>query len=71
MGFLIFQAVAYVQSPRLAGGVRSDVLFAMLDGLRAAELPMAAYPGASRPSRARRARRRPWRHHRRRPSCPD
>jgi len=46
VGFLIFQAVAYVQSPRLAGGVRSDVLFAMLDGLRAAELPMAAYPGA-------------------------
>ncbi|MDM0031709.1 DUF3772 domain-containing protein [Variovorax sp. J22P271] len=47
VGFLIFQAVAYVQSPRLAGGVRSDVLFAMLDGLRAADLPMAAYPGAS------------------------
>jgi small-conductance mechanosensitive channel len=46
VGFLIFQAVAYVQSPRLAGGVRSDVLFAMLDGLRAADLPMAAYPGA-------------------------
>ncbi len=46
VGFLIFQAVAYVPSPRLAGGVRSDVLFAMLDGLRAAELPMAAYPGA-------------------------
>ena len=35
-----------MQSPRLAGGVRSDVLFAMLDGLRAADLPMAAYPGA-------------------------
>ena len=47
VGFLIFQAVAYVQSPRLAGGVRSDVLFAMLDGLRAADLPMAAYPGAA------------------------
>lgn len=47
VGFLIFQAVAYVQSPRLAGGVRSDVLFAMLEGLRAAELPMAAYPGAA------------------------
>ncbi|MDM0018054.1 DUF3772 domain-containing protein [Variovorax saccharolyticus] len=46
VGFLIFQAVAYVQSPRLAGGVRSDVLFAMLDGLRTADLPMAAYPGA-------------------------
>lgn len=46
VGFLIFQAVAYVQSPRLAGGVRSDVLFEMLEGLRAADLPMAAYPGA-------------------------
>jgi small-conductance mechanosensitive channel len=39
---LVFQAVAYVQSPRLAGKVRSDVLFAMLDGLRAAGLPLAA-----------------------------
>lgn len=46
VGFLIFQAVAYVPSPRLAGGVRSDVLFAMLEGLRAADLPMAAYPVA-------------------------
>ncbi|MDM0011470.1 DUF3772 domain-containing protein [Variovorax sp. J22P168] len=47
VGFLIFQAVAYVQSPRLAGGVRSDVLFSMLEGLRAADLPMAAYPGTA------------------------
>ncbi|MDM0106483.1 DUF3772 domain-containing protein [Variovorax sp. J22R24] len=45
VGFLIFQAIAYVPSPRLAGGVRSDVLFAILDGLQAAGLPMAAYPG--------------------------
>lgn len=45
VGFMIFQAVAYVQSPRLAGGARSDVLFAILDGLRAAGMPMAAYPG--------------------------
>lgn len=45
VGFMIFQAVAYVQSPRLSGGIRSDVLFTILDGLRAAGLPMAAYPG--------------------------
>ncbi|MDM0000408.1 DUF3772 domain-containing protein [Variovorax sp. J22P240] len=45
VGFLIFQAIAYVPSPRLAGGVRSDVLFAILDGLQAAGLPLAAYPG--------------------------
>ncbi|WP_431275439.1 DUF3772 domain-containing protein [Variovorax ureilyticus] len=45
VGFLIFQAVAYVQSPRIAGTIRSDLLFAILDGLREAELPMAAYPG--------------------------
>jgi len=52
VGFLIFQAVAYVQSPRIAGGVRSDVLFAILDGLREADLPMAAYPGIPSPTGA-------------------
>jgi small-conductance mechanosensitive channel len=45
VGFLIFQAVAYVQSPRMVAAVRSDLLFAILDGLREAELPMAAWPG--------------------------
>lgn len=40
-GMLIFQAIAYVQSPRLAGGVRSDLLFAILDLLKAAGLPLA------------------------------
>ena len=45
VGFLIFQAIAYVASPRLAGGVRSDILFTILDGLQAAGLPLAAYPG--------------------------
>jgi potassium efflux system protein len=45
VGFLIFQAIGYVQSPRLAGGVRSDVLFSILDGLHAADMPLAAYPG--------------------------
>jgi potassium-dependent mechanosensitive channel len=42
-GFLIFQVIAYVQSPRLAGGVRSDLLFSMLDGLKQADLPLVAY----------------------------
>ncbi|MET3496784.1 DUF3772 domain-containing protein [Variovorax boronicumulans] len=40
-GLLIFQAIAYVASPRLAGGVRSDLLFAILDELKKASLPMA------------------------------
>ena len=40
-GALIFQAIAYVASPRLAGGVRSDLLFAMLDALKVAELPLS------------------------------
>ncbi|MDP9894299.1 small-conductance mechanosensitive channel [Variovorax boronicumulans] len=40
-GLLIFQAIAYVASPRLAGGVRSDLLFAILDELKKAALPMA------------------------------
>jgi potassium efflux system protein len=40
-GSLIFQAIAYVASPRLAGGVRSDLLFTMLEEFRKAELPLA------------------------------
>ncbi|HEY0295709.1 MAG TPA: mechanosensitive ion channel family protein, partial [Bordetella sp.] len=53
-GFLVFQVIAYVQSPRLAGGVRSDLLFSMLDGLKDAGLPLAAYapvlpPGSPMP----------------------
>ena len=40
-GSLIFQAIAYVASPRLAGGVRSDLLFTMLDDFRNAGLPLA------------------------------
>jgi small-conductance mechanosensitive channel len=47
VGVLIFQAIGYVQSPRLAGGTRSDLLFAILDGLRKAELSLAAYPGSA------------------------
>lgn len=51
-GFLIFQAICYVASPRLAGGVRSDLLFAMLEGLREADLPLAAYAAAPMPAPA-------------------
>nr|WP_307866831.1 mechanosensitive ion channel domain-containing protein [Variovorax sp. E3] len=40
-GLLIFQAIAYVASPRLAGGVRSDLLFVILDELKKASLPLA------------------------------
>jgi small-conductance mechanosensitive channel len=49
IGVLIFQAIAYVASPRLAGGVRSDILFTVLEGLRTAGLSLAAYPGALPP----------------------
>ncbi|RZL94082.1 MAG: mechanosensitive ion channel family protein [Variovorax sp.] len=53
-GALIFQAIAYVASPRLAGGVRSDLLFEMLDALQGASLPlsvptMLVAPGAATP----------------------
>ena len=48
-GFLIFQLIAYVQNPRLAGGVRSDLLFTILDGLNAADLPLAAYAATAAP----------------------
>ncbi|MBS7780871.1 DUF3772 domain-containing protein [Acidovorax sp. CCYZU-2555] len=40
-GSLIFQAIAYVASPRLAGGVRSDLLFTILDDFKNAGLPLA------------------------------
>ena len=57
MGFLIFQAIAYVHGPRLAGGVRSELLFTILDGCRPRGLPMAvaadaSVPGAMGPSLA-------------------
>lgn len=51
-GFLIFQVIAYVQSPRLAGGVRSDLLFSMLDGLKQADLPLVAYAAPPPPQPA-------------------
>jgi potassium efflux system protein len=49
-GFLIFQVIAYVASPRLAGGVRSDLLFTMLERLRERDLPLAAYAAAPAPT---------------------
>jgi small-conductance mechanosensitive channel len=56
-GLLIFQAIAYVPGPRLAAGVRSDLLFSMLERLQAAHVPMAvstaeSVPGAMGPSLA-------------------
>ncbi len=56
VGVLIFQTIAYVQSPRMVASTRSDLLFAMLEGLNAAQLPLAAYapmlaPGAAAGSR--------------------
>lgn len=42
-GYMVFQGTAYVRSPRMSGGVRSDLLFSILDGLKAADLPLAAY----------------------------
>jgi small-conductance mechanosensitive channel len=43
-GMLVFQAICYVDGPRNAGGVRSDLLFAMLDAFRQAGVEMAAPP---------------------------
>lgn len=40
-GMLVFQAIAYVSGPRVAAGVKSELLFAMLDAFRSAGLPMA------------------------------
>ncbi len=43
-GMLVFQAIAYVSSPRKAGGVRSDLLFAILEAFRQEGIAMAAPP---------------------------
>ncbi len=40
-GSLIFQAIAYVASPRQAGGVRSDLMFTILERLKEAGQPLA------------------------------
>jgi potassium efflux system protein len=41
-GLLMFLVIAYVPNPRMAGGVRSDLLFSILERLQAAQLPMVA-----------------------------
>ncbi len=56
-GLLIFQAIAYVPGPRMAAGVRSELLFTILERLQAAQVPMAVstaapVPGAMGPSLA-------------------
>jgi small-conductance mechanosensitive channel len=40
---LMFQAIAYVPSPRMAGSVRSDLLFTIMQRLQGAQVPMAVY----------------------------
>jgi small-conductance mechanosensitive channel len=54
-GQLIFQAIAYVPGPRVAAGVRSELLFTILERLQAAQVQMAipttaSVPGAMGPS---------------------
>lgn len=39
-GYLVFIGTAFVQGPRAVGGVRSDLLFTILEGLKAASLPL-------------------------------
>ncbi len=41
-GTMLFNCVAYVNSPRDVGGVKSDLLFEMLEQLRVARLPMTS-----------------------------
>ena len=40
-GLLMFQAIGYVANPRVAGNVKSDLLFAILAALRSAEMPLS------------------------------
>jgi len=48
-GLLIFQAIAYVPGPRMAAGVRSELLFTILERLQAAQVPMAVSTAAPVP----------------------
>nr|WP_260590738.1 DUF3772 domain-containing protein [Variovorax sp. DXTD-1] len=48
-GLLIFQAIAYVPSPRLAGSVRSDLLFTILERLRAERIELVPYAAVPPP----------------------
>jgi small-conductance mechanosensitive channel len=43
-GLVIFQAIAYVSGPRLASGVRSELLFTILKRLQAAQVHMVVSP---------------------------
>jgi len=45
-GLLMFQAIAFVSSPRVAAGVRSELLFTILERLQAAQVPMAGATAA-------------------------
>jgi small-conductance mechanosensitive channel len=54
-GLLIFQAIAYVSGPRKAAGVRSELLFTILERLKAGHVEMAvptavSVPGSIGPS---------------------
>jgi small-conductance mechanosensitive channel len=49
-GLLIFQAIAYVPGPRVAAGVRSELLFTILERLRTAQVPFSVPTTASVPS---------------------
>jgi small-conductance mechanosensitive channel len=40
-GYLVFIGTAFVQGPRAVSNTRSDLLFTILDGLKAANLPLA------------------------------
>src|SRR3954453_5381353 len=48
-GLLIFQAIAYVSGPRVAAGVRSELLFTILKRLQAAQVPIAISQAATVP----------------------
>jgi len=48
-GLLIFQAIAYVSGPRKAAGVRSELLFTILERLKAGQVEMAVPTAASVP----------------------
>lgn len=54
-GTLTFLAIGYVGSPRSAGGVKSDVLFAILDALREAGLALSP-PATTSVAQAQRER---------------
>jgi len=48
-GLLVFQLIAFVPTPRLAGGVRSDLLFTILGRLQEAHVPMVVPAAVTAP----------------------